>query len=341
MACLFAISIFPRSEPLPVRRALGGVRSPSGPRSFAAALPGRLGSRRGPESFRTALFRSGAGGAALAFFSRRATRLPTTRGCRLAVLRVVRRTVFLSPRGTLRAFVIRLSSLHQTSTFAPRLDGTMRLILLERKQPRLKALDRCVISGALGLFHLLLELLGGAALAPGLHPPQTIGQGARDRILSFVLSEIRRQQLAENSLYLRLLHRKRHRATGRSGPHHRRLTNPPEGLVLHLVRPDGLAHPMGSAGMMKRQGNQAPFRGRQRFGSQRRRHQVLPTSFHLEIKLPDDGIIRERYSPRELLRITLSRDLILDHSEERKDCVHCSRLTVGAYEIEPRDPPIQ
>src|SRR3990172_13388837 len=150
MACLFAISIFPRSEPLPVRRALGGVRSPSGPRSFAAAaLPGRLGSRRGPESFRTALFRSGAGGAALAFFSRRATRLPTTRGCRLAVLRVVRRTVFLSPRGTLRAFVIRLSSLHQASTFAPRLDGTMRLILLERKQPRLKALDRCVITGAL------------------------------------------------------------------------------------------------------------------------------------------------------------------------------------------------
>src|SRR3972149_7952710 len=107
MAFLFAINIFPRSEPLPVRRALGGVRSPSGPCSFAVALPGRLGSRRGPEPFRTVLFLGGAGGAALAFSLRRATRLLTTRGCRLAVLRVVHRTVFLRPRGTLRAFVIR------------------------------------------------------------------------------------------------------------------------------------------------------------------------------------------------------------------------------------------
>src|SRR3990172_10438283 len=159
MACLFAISIFPRSEPLPVRRALGGVRSPSGPRSFAGALPGRPGSRRGPEPFRTALFLGGAGGTALAFSLRRATRLPTTSGCRLAVLRAVHRIAFLSRRVALRAFVIRLSSLHRASTFAPRLDGTMRLILLERKQPRLKALDRCVIPDALGLFHLLLEIL--------------------------------------------------------------------------------------------------------------------------------------------------------------------------------------
>src|SRR3989304_7828402 len=103
MPGLFAISHFPRSEPLPVRRALGGVRSPSGPCSFAAAaLAGRLGPRRGPESFRTVLFRGGAGGAALAFFSRRATRLPTTRGCRLAVLRVVHRPAFLRPRRALR-----------------------------------------------------------------------------------------------------------------------------------------------------------------------------------------------------------------------------------------------
>src|SRR5574341_988745 len=138
MTCLVASGIFPRSGPLPVRRALGGVWSPSGPCSFAAAaLPCRLGSRRGLESFRTVLFRGGAGGAAFAFSLRRATRLPTTSGCRLAVLRAVHRTAFLSRRVALRAFVIRLSSLHRASIFAPRLNGTMRLILLQRKQPRL------------------------------------------------------------------------------------------------------------------------------------------------------------------------------------------------------------
>jgi hypothetical protein len=54
------------------------------------------------------------------------------------------------------------------------MDGAMGLIFLEREQPGLEVLHRGIVPGALGLPYLLLELLTGAALTLGLHPPQTI-----------------------------------------------------------------------------------------------------------------------------------------------------------------------
>ena len=82
--------------------------------------------------------------------------------------------------------------------------STTASIPLEREELCLDALDRLVISGPLCLFHLPLEPLTDAAIMPGFDPRQAIGEGTLDCFLAVVFSEIRRQELRQDPLHLRL-----------------------------------------------------------------------------------------------------------------------------------------